>query len=71
MANPNPLKRQPGEGRSVRLSAYLTDDLEAQLEAHLSGMTAYQRSREIARLLMFGMEAERAFQSAMTSGDKG
>ncbi|WP_152550541.1 hypothetical protein [Deinococcus sp. RL] len=58
MANPNPRKRQPGEGRSVRLSAYLTTDLEAQLETHLSGMTPYQRSREIARLLMCGLEVE-------------
>ena len=66
MANPNPPKRQPGEGRSVRLSAYLTPDLEAQIEAHLSGMTPYQRSREIARLLMFGMETERQFAAAVT-----
>lgn len=59
MANPKPLKRQPGGGRSVRLSAYLTPAQVQRLEAHLRGMTPSQRSREVARLLLGAIESKR------------
>ena len=61
MSNPNPNttglepgqhKRTPGPGTSVRLSAYLEPHEQQRLNAHLTGMTPYERSREIARLLM-------------------
>lgn len=65
MANPNPntsglrpgeFKRQPGPGETLRLSAYLLPHDRARLEKHLEGLTAYQRSREVARLLMQALE---------------
>lgn len=59
--NPNPLRRQKGNGKSVRLSAYLTPDIEAMLEAHLAGLTPYQASRAVGRLLRSGLETERQF----------
>lgn len=49
---PGQHKRKPGPGTSVRLSAYLDPTEQQRLEAHLNGLTAYERSREIARLLM-------------------
>jgi hypothetical protein len=65
MANPHPNTtglepgqhiRKPGPGLSVRLSAYLEPQQQQRLEAHLSGMTAFKRSKEVARLLMAALD---------------
>lgn len=57
MSNLTPGKKAKG-GTSERLSAYLMPEELARLDAHLTGLTAPQRSKAIARLLSLGLDRE-------------
>lgn len=65
MANPNPPKRQPGEGDPWRPSIYLPREVGEAIRAATEGMTTQERSRALGRWLMLGWETERQFEEKM------
>lgn len=55
LANLSPGKKALG-GTSTRLSVYLMPEQLEQLERATAGMTAYERSKQLAKWILAGME---------------